>query len=56
MDLKLNLQSRPGRTTMDYAVCLREVAAAAKASGKACGLLCRQTDHLPNAKRLASPT
>jgi 2-keto-3-deoxy-L-rhamnonate aldolase RhmA len=44
MDLKLNLQSRPGRTSMDFAACLREVAAAAKAAGKACGLLCRQTD------------
>ncbi|HCN75885.1 MAG TPA: 2-dehydro-3-deoxyglucarate aldolase [Verrucomicrobiales bacterium] len=44
MDLKLNLQSRPGRTSLDFAACLREVAAAAKAAGKACGLLCRQTD------------
>ena len=44
MDLKLNLQSRPGRTCLDFAACLREVATATKAAGKACGLLCRQTD------------
>ena len=44
MDLKLHLQSHPERTRMDYAACLREVAAAARAAGKACGLLCRQTD------------
>ncbi|MEO6785740.1 MAG: aldolase/citrate lyase family protein [Chthoniobacteraceae bacterium] len=44
MDLKLHLQSHPQRTSLDYAACLREVAAAAKAAGKACGLLCRQTD------------
>lgn len=44
MDLKLHLQSHPGRTQLDYAACLRQVAAAAKEAGKACGLLCRQTD------------
>lgn len=44
MDLKLNLQSHPERAQLDYAACLREVAAAARESGKACGLLCRQTD------------
>lgn len=44
MDLKLHLQSHPERTRMDYAACLREVAEAARAAGKACGLLCRQTD------------
>lgn len=43
-DLKLQLQSYPERTQMDYAACLKEVADAAKAAGKACGLLCRQTD------------
>ena len=30
LNLRLNLQSDPGRTSMDYAACLREVAAAAK--------------------------
>jgi 2-dehydro-3-deoxyglucarate aldolase/4-hydroxy-2-oxoheptanedioate aldolase len=44
MDLKLNLQSHPERTDMDYAACLQEVADASKAAGKACGLLCRQSD------------
>ena len=44
MDLKLNIESNPQRTRMDYAACLREVAAAASAAGKACGLLCRQID------------
>lgn len=44
MDLKLHLQSHPERTQLDYAACLREVAAAARQAGKACGLLCRQTD------------
>lgn len=44
MDLKLHLQSHPQRTHLDYAACLREVAAAARDAGKACGLLCRQTD------------
>ncbi len=44
MDLKLNLQARPGRTSLDFAACLREVAEAAQAAGKVCGLLCRQTD------------
>lgn len=44
MDLKLNLQSRPGRTSLSFTDCLREVAAAAKTAGKACGLLCCQTD------------
>ena len=44
MDLKLHLQSHPDRTPLDYAACLREVAAAAREAGKACGLLCRQTD------------
>lgn len=44
MDLKLHLQSHPERTQLDYAACLREVAAAAREAGKACGLLCRQTD------------
>lgn len=43
-DLKLQLQSYPEHTRMDYAACLKEVADAAKAAGKACGLLCRQTD------------
>lgn len=44
MDLKLQLQSYPERTHLDFTACLREVAAAAKEAGKACGLLCRQTD------------
>jgi 2-dehydro-3-deoxyglucarate aldolase/4-hydroxy-2-oxoheptanedioate aldolase len=44
MDLKLHLQSYPGRTHLDFAACLREVADAARDAGKACGLLCRQTD------------
>jgi len=44
MDLKLNLESRPGRTSLTFTDCLREVAAATKTAGKACGLLCRQTD------------
>lgn len=44
MDLQLNLKSYPQRATRDYEECLREVAAAAKEAGKACGLLCRQTD------------
>jgi 2-dehydro-3-deoxyglucarate aldolase/4-hydroxy-2-oxoheptanedioate aldolase len=44
MDLKLHLQSHPERTQLDYAACLREVATAAREAGKACGLLCRQTD------------
>jgi len=44
MDLKLQLQSYPERTHLDFAACLKEVADAAKEAGKACGLLCRQTD------------
>lgn len=44
MDLKLQLQSYPERSHLDFAACLREVASAAGAAGKACGLLCRQTD------------
>lgn len=44
MDLKLHLQSHPGRTNLDYVACLKEVATAARAAGKVCGLLCRQTD------------
>jgi 2-dehydro-3-deoxyglucarate aldolase/4-hydroxy-2-oxoheptanedioate aldolase len=44
MDLKLQLQSYPERTHLDFAACLREVADAAREAGKACGLLCRQTD------------
>lgn len=44
MDLKLQLQSYPERTRLDFTACLREVAAAAKEAGKACGLFCRQTD------------
>ena len=44
MDLKLQLQSYPERTDLDFTACLREVAAAAKEAGKACGLFCRQTD------------
>jgi 2-dehydro-3-deoxyglucarate aldolase/4-hydroxy-2-oxoheptanedioate aldolase len=44
MDLKLHLQSYPERTHLDFAACLREVADAAREAGKACGLLCRQTD------------
>lgn len=44
MDLKLQLQSYPERTQFDFTACLREVAAAAKEAGKACGLFCRQTD------------
>lgn len=44
MDLKLNLQSYPQDATLDYAACLREVAAAAQSAGKVCGLLMRQTD------------
>ena len=44
MDLKLQLQSYPERTQLDFAACLKEVAAAAKQSGKACGMFCRQTD------------
>lgn len=45
MDLQLNLQSHPQNATLDYAACLREVAAAAKSAGKACGLLMRQIDN-----------
>lgn len=44
MDLKLHLQAYPQDATLDYAACLREVAAAAQSAGKACGLLLRQTD------------
>ena len=44
MDLNLQLESYPERTNLDFAACLREVAIAAKEAGKACGLLCRQTD------------
>jgi len=44
MDLRLHLQSYPERTHLDFAACLREVADAARDAGKACGLLCRQTD------------
>jgi 2-keto-3-deoxy-L-rhamnonate aldolase RhmA len=44
MDLKLQLQSHPERARLDFAGCLREVASAARQAGKACGLLCRQTD------------
>lgn len=44
MDLELNLQSYPQDATLDYAACLREVAAAAKSAGKVCGLLMLQTD------------
>lgn len=44
MDLKLQLQSYPDRTHLDFAASLREVASAAREAGKACGLLCRQTD------------
>lgn len=44
MDLKLNLKSYPQQVVRDYDACLREVSAAAKASGKACGILLRSTD------------
>jgi len=44
MDLQLNLRSFPEQATRDYVACLREVAAAAEAAGKACGLLMRQSD------------
>jgi 2-keto-3-deoxy-L-rhamnonate aldolase RhmA len=44
MDLKLYIQSHSQDATLDYAACLREVAAAAKSAGKVCGLLMRQTD------------
>lgn len=44
MDLKLQVQSYPERTRLDFTACLREVASAAWEAGKACGLLCRQTD------------
>jgi 2-dehydro-3-deoxyglucarate aldolase/4-hydroxy-2-oxoheptanedioate aldolase len=44
MDLKLQLQAYPERTQLDFAACLREIADAAREAGKACGLLCRQTD------------
>lgn len=44
MDLKLQLQSYPERTQLDFAACIKEVAAAAKAAGKPCGMFCRQTD------------
>jgi 2-keto-3-deoxy-L-rhamnonate aldolase RhmA len=44
MDLKLQLQSYPERARLEFAACLREVASAAREAGKACGLLCRQTD------------
>ena len=44
MDLKLQLQSYPERTQLDFTACLREVASAAREAGKSCGLLCRQTD------------
>jgi 2-keto-3-deoxy-L-rhamnonate aldolase RhmA len=44
MDLKLQLQSYPERTQLDFAACIKEVAAAAKQAGKACGMFCRQTD------------
>jgi len=44
MDLKLQLQSYPERTRLDFTACLREVASATREAGKACGLLCRQTD------------
>ncbi|MDP1588800.1 MAG: aldolase/citrate lyase family protein [Prosthecobacter sp.] len=44
MDLQLSIQSSPQDATLDYAACLREVAAAAKSAGKVCGLLMRQTD------------
>ena len=44
MDLKLQLQSYPERTQLDFEACIKEVAAAAKAAGKACGMFCRQTD------------
>jgi len=44
MDLQLQLQSYPQSAKLDYAGCLREVAAAAESAGKACGLLLRQTD------------
>ncbi len=44
VDLKLQLQSYPERTQLDFATCLKEVADAAKAAGKACGMFCRQTD------------
>lgn len=44
MDLQLQLQSYPQRSTRDYAACLREVSEAAESHGKACGLLLRQSD------------
>jgi len=44
MDLQLHLKSYPQLATRDYEECLREVAAAAREAGKACGLLCRHTD------------
>lgn len=52
MDLKLQLQAHPGRTQLDYAACLREVASAAREAGKACGLLCRQTDDFSELRAL----
>ena len=43
-DLRHNLQSYPQRATRDYPACLQEVAAAAGAAGKACGILLSHSD------------
>jgi 2-keto-3-deoxy-L-rhamnonate aldolase RhmA len=44
MDLQLNLEAYPQEAALDFAACLQEVATAAKAAGKASGLLLRQGD------------
>ncbi|WP_009958065.1 HpcH/HpaI aldolase family protein [Verrucomicrobium spinosum] len=43
-DLRRNIQAYPQRATRDYTACLQEVAAAAQAAGKSCGLLLGHSD------------
>ena len=42
-DLQFDLKARPQLANRDYAACLREVAAAAAAAGKPCGVLLRNS-------------
>lgn len=45
-DLRRSIQAYPQRATRDYEACLKEVAAAAKAAGKGCGLLLSHSDNV----------
>ncbi len=51
-DLQFDLNARPALVTRDYAACLQEVAVAAVAAGKLCGLLVRNPAELEQHRAL----